>query len=375
MTSIIPFRVERWMSAYEQGVAYNLAESSVRQLRLGQLLDLAEENGDEGVRRRLEDLVLTYDETPGTAELRGKLAAIYGVGPDEVLVTCGAIEANYLLFRSLVKPGDVVVSVFPAYQQLYSMAEMCGAEVRLWKLDPGQGFRPDLEALRRLIDGRVRLIVLNTPHNPTGAVLDEAALRTILGWAGEVGARVLSDETYFGVTLQEGDPVPPPARSLDPRAVSVSTTSKNIGLAGLRIGWIVGTADLVEKCWSYRDYTSISCSRLSDALACVALDLRDRLLDRCRKIARRNLEVISDFMARHQEHFEFIPPRGGLLTFPRLRREGDSRAFCRRLIEDQGVLLVPGWAFEMEGHVRIGIGEGPEVFDPGLERLGRFLDR
>lgn len=370
---MIPFRVERWMSAYEQGVAYNLAESSAKQLRLGELLDLAEAAGERDVRRRLEDLVLTYDETPGTAELRGRLAAVYGVGPDDILVTSGAIEANYLVFHALLEPGDVVVSMLPCYQQLYSVPEMMGCEVRYWKLDPAQGFRPDLEALRRLLDERVKLIVVNSPHNPTGAYLSEDDLRTILGWAEEIGAMVLSDEAYFGVTLDAGTPVTPPARTLSPRAISVSTTSKNLGLAGLRIGWVVATREIAEKCWHYRDYVSISCSRLSDALACLALACRDRLLERSRALARRNLAVLSDFFARHADSLEWAPPRAGLVTFPALRRETDSRDFCRRLLERESVLLLPGWAFEMEGHFRLGFGEGPEVFDPGLERLGAFL--
>ncbi len=370
---MIPFRVERWMSAYEQGVAYNLAESSVKQLRYRELLDLAEKSGDRDVRERIEDLVLTYDETPGTAELRGRLAKLYSVGPGDVLVTSGAIEANYLIFRTLLKPTDVVVSMFPSYQQLYSVAQMLGCEVRTWKLDRSHGYEPDLQELRPLIDERVKLIVLNTPHNPTGASLSEADLRTIVGWAEKVGAYVLVDETYHGVTLREGDRPTPFARGLSNRAISVSTTSKNLGLAGLRIGWIVSTPEIIEACWSYRDYVSISCSRLSDVLACVALDIREQLLDRCRALARRNLAVLEDFMACHSEVVEWIPPRAGLLAFPRLRRETDSRAFCRGLLDKQSVLLVPGWAFETEGHFRIGFGEGQDVFDPGLERLGSYL--
>lgn len=371
---MIPFRCERWMSAYEQGVAYNLAESGVKQLRFGELLRMAEEAGDADIRRRIDDLVLTYDETPGTAELRGKLAAVHGVTPDEILVTSGAIEANYLLHRALLEPGDVVVSMLPSYQQLYSVAEMLGCEIRHWKLDPARGFEPDLEALHRLIDERVKLIVLNSPHNPTGALLDETALRTIIGWAEEVGALVHCDEAYYGVTLGEGERPVPPARTLSPQAISVSTTSKNIGLAGLRIGWIVATPEIAEKCWWYRDYVSISCSRLSDALASVALDLREPLLERCRKIARRNLGIVKQFMADHADTFEWIPPKAGLLIFPGLRRDPDSRRFCRELYEKESVLLVPGWAFETESHVRMGIGEGPDVFDPGLERLGRFVE-
>lgn len=367
-----PFLIERWMSAYEQGARFNLGESGVQSLRLGELLEMAEAAGRDGVRRDLEQLVLTYDETPGSGPLRERVAALYGVGADEVLITQGAIEANYLLFRALIEPGDVVVSTFPAYQQLYSAAAMAGAEVRYWRLRPEDGFVPDLEALEGLLDERVRMIVLNTPHNPSGAVLDEASLRQILAWAEAVDAYVLCDEAYHGV-VHDGGPVAPPARALGPRAISVSTLSKTMGLAGLRIGWLAATRPVVERCWGYRDYVTISVSRLSDALACLALDLRPQLLERCRRITGRNLDVVEDWMRDHAEHFDWLRPRGGVVSFPRLRRCTDSEAFCRRLIEQEGVLLVPGSAFEMEGHVRLGIGEDPEVVAAGLEGISRFL--
>ncbi|MFO7245551.1 MAG: aminotransferase class I/II-fold pyridoxal phosphate-dependent enzyme [Thermaerobacter sp.] len=367
-----PFLVERWMSAHEQRARFNLGESGVQPLRLGELLALAEAAGRTGARRELDELVLTYDETPGTLELRRRVAALYGIEPEEVLITQGAIEANYLLFRALVEPGDAVVSMFPAYQQLYSAAAMAGAEVRLWRLRPEDGFVPDLRALERLLDRRVRLIVINTPHNPTGTVLDEAALRTILAWAEDIDALVLCDEAYHGI-VHGGGTVPPAARTLSPRAVSVSTLSKTMGLAGLRIGWLAATRPIVERCWGYRDYVTISVSRLSDALACLALDLRPQLLERARAIVARNLAQIEVWMERHAGDFEWVAPRGGIVCFPRLRRTADSEAFCRGLMEQEGVLLVPGSAFEMPDRVRIGMGEDPGVVASGLERVSRYL--
>ncbi|HEX6989119.1 MAG TPA: aminotransferase class I/II-fold pyridoxal phosphate-dependent enzyme [Bacillota bacterium] len=368
----VSFLIERWMSAHEQRARFNLGESGVKPLRLGELLSMAEASGHTGARRQLEQLVLTYGETPGSRELRERVAALYGAGPDEVLITQGAIEANYLLFRALVEPGDVVVSTVPAYQQLYSVAAMAGAEVRPWRLRPEDGFIPDLEALHALLDHRVRLIVINSPHNPTGAVLDEAALRRILAWAEEIDAYVLCDEAYHGV-VHGREPVAPPARALSPRAISVSTLSKTMGLAGLRIGWLAATAEVAERCWGYRDYVTISVSRLSDALACLALDLRPQLLERCRRILSRNLDLIDAWMDDHVEDFEWVRPRGGVVSFPRLRRHTDSAAFCRGLLEQEGVLLVPGSTFEVEGHVRLGIGEDPGVVAAGMERIGRYL--
>src|SRR5690606_36428014 len=208
------------------------------------------------------------------------------------------------------------VCMFPAYQQLYSLPEACGAAVRLWKLDPDQGYRPDLDELERLLDSDVRLIVLNSPHNPTGTLLRAADLRRILSMAEGIDAYVLCDETYQGLLLQpHAEPVPP-ARSYGPRAISVSSLSKNMGLAGLRIGWVAATEDIVAGCWGYRDYVTISPSSLTDVLACLALDLRDALLERALKLARRNLGVLSQWMSEQEEIVEWVAPKAGLLSIP-----------------------------------------------------------
>lgn len=370
---IRPFLVERWLSTYENDIPVNLGESGVNPLTLGELLTLAEERGDTGVRERLSQVTLTYDETRGTRELREAIAAHYrGSTAENVLVTNGAIEANYLVFNALVRPGDTVITMFPAYQQLYSVAEALGATLKRWELREEKGYVPDLADLDAVLDERTRLIVINSPHNPTGAVLSEDDLRGVLARAEAVGARVLSDESYQGIALDE-KPLAPPAWELDPRAISVSTLSKNAGLPGLRIGWIVADEDTIQSCWWYRDYTSISPGRLSDFLAVVALRHREALLERACRLARRNFALVQDFMERHSADFAFPAPRAGVLAFPRLRHEPDSAEFCRGLIREQGVLLVPGSAFEKEGCFRMGYGAETAYLEEGLRRLHLYL--
>lgn len=367
------FLVERWMSTYENDIRLNLAESSIKQLTLDELLRLAEEDGDATVRERMNRVVLTYDETRGTKELREAIAAHYrGATGENVLVTNGAIEANYLLFNTLVRPGDTVVVMFPAYQQLYSVAEAIGANVRHWEVKAEKGYVPDLADLDALIDERTRLIVINTPHNPTGGILTEDQVRGVCERAERVGARVLSDESYQGLSL-DGRPLCPPAFSISNKMISVCTVSKNLGLAGLRIGWIVADEDLVRRCWSYRDYTSISSGRLSDWLATLAVRHRDKLIERACRIARRNFAIADAFMRAHTQYFDYIPPHAGLLMFPRLKVDADSVTFCRDLIREQGVMLVPGQAFEREGHFRLGYGDDTALLEEGLEKFDRYL--
>ncbi|MGE5560243.1 MAG: aminotransferase class I/II-fold pyridoxal phosphate-dependent enzyme [Chloroflexota bacterium] len=367
------FLVERWMSTYENDIRLNLAESSIKQLTLDELLRLAEENGERNVRERMNRVVLTYDETRGTRELRQAIAAHYRAATAEnVLVTNGAIEANYLLFNTLLRPGDTVISMFPAYQQLYTVAEAIGANVRRWEVRADKGYVPDLADLDALLDERTTLIVINTPHNPTGAILTEEQVRGICERAERIGARVLSDETYQGISL-DGRPLCPPAYSISNRMISVCTVSKNLGLAGLRIGWIVADEELCQRCWGYRDYVSISSGRLNDWLATIAISYRDKLLERACRIARTNFPLVDGFMRSHTQYFDYIPPHAGLLIFPRLKVNVDSATFCRELIKDQGVMLVPGQAFEKEGYFRVGFGDDTELLREGLEKFGRYL--
>lgn len=367
------FLVERWMSTYENDIRLNLAESSIKQLTLDELLRLAEEDGDAAVRERMNNVVLTYDETRGTKELREAIASHHrGATAENVLVTNGAIEANYLLFNTLVRPGDTVIVMFPAYQQLYSVAEAIGANIKRWELKAEKGYAPDLADLDALIDERTRLIVINTPHNPTGAILTEEQVRAVCERADRVGARVLSDESYQGLSL-DGRPLCPPGYSISNKMISVGTVSKNLGLAGLRIGWVVADEELVQRCWSYRDYTSISSGRLSDWLATIAVRHRDKLLERACRIARRNFALADAFMRAHSQYVDYIPPRAGLLMFPRLKVDADSVTFCRDLIREQGVMLVPGQAFEREGHFRLGYGDDTALLEEGLEKFDRYL--
>jgi aspartate/methionine/tyrosine aminotransferase len=266
------FTLERWMSAWEVKVDYDIAESGIYPMTVNEVVDLLPAGERDQTLARLLDLRLGYTEARGTQQLRETIAGTYAsVSPDEVLVTTGAIEANYLLFNSLLDAGDRVVAVFPAYQQLYAVAKAIGCEVALWKLREEDGFRYDVDELERLVTPGTKLIVVNTPHNPTGAMLSAADLERIYRLADSVGAYVLADEAYRWLDLPGGEALAPPMRDLGTTAISVGTFSKPFGLPGLRIGWIAATEEIIRSCWQTRDYISLAPARLSDALADVAL--------------------------------------------------------------------------------------------------------
>ena len=368
------FALERWMTAWETKTPYDIAESGIFPMTAGELLAFEPLEERERTLASLLDMRLGYSEAPGTLALRSAIAATYrDAGPDEVLVTTGAIEANFLLFNVLLEPGDHVVAVYPAYQQLYSVPRAIGCDVALWRLRPEDGFRFDLDELERLVTPRTRLIVINSPHNPTGAMLSAEDLARIGRLASSIGARVLSDEAYRWLEVPGGEPLAPPMRDLSGAGVSVGTLSKPFGLPGLRIGWIAAQADLVAKCWGMRDYVSLSPGKLNDALAVLALKHRDRIVQRTQAIVRRNLETARAWFAEHANVVSWTPPRGGLLALMRYALDIPSLELSNLLAEKYGVMLAPGSVFGVEHHLRIGVGQQPETFAEGLRRTATCL--
>jgi aspartate/methionine/tyrosine aminotransferase len=262
-----------------------------------------------------------------------------------------------------------VVAVHPAYQQLYSVPRAIGCEVSLWSIRAEDGaFRYDLEELKRLVTPKTQLIVVNTPHNPTGAMLSAADLEQVYALAESVGAWVLCDEAYRWLELPDGEPLPPPIRDLGSRGISVGTFSKPFGLPGLRIGWIAAPAEITAACWAMRDYITLSPGKLNDALAVLAFRNRERIIARTRAIVAENLRTATRWFAEQSEIVSWSPPRAGLLALLRYRLDIPSRELADRLAGEYSVMLAPGDAFGFEYHLRIGIGQDPVVFAAGLAR-------
>jgi aspartate/methionine/tyrosine aminotransferase len=372
---IEPFALERWMTRHELNARYNIAESGILPLRLADLLGWLPVDERQTILDRLIEMRLDYSEAVGTHELRSLIAATYaGCGPDNILVTTGAIEANFLLFNALLDAGDHVIVPYPAYQQLYSVPRALGCEVSLWNVGPESGYRHDVEALAQLIRPNTRLIVVNSPHNPTGSVLSAEGARRVYVLADSVGARVMSDEAYRWLTVPGGDPMAPPMFEHGPRGISVGTMSKPFGLPGLRIGWMAAPKEIVSACWAMRDYVSLSPGKLNDAIAQLALRHREPIIERNTRIVTANLATVSEWIAGRAGFLSWTPPRGGLLALLRYRLEISSLELADRLATEHGVLLAPGSAFGYEHYLRIGLGQDPGVFRAGLDAAGRGLE-
>ena len=365
------FGVETWMNAHETRCELNLAETCVASLSVGELLDLAGQGNS-----LLDDLLplrLTYGAIEGSERLRRAIAALYAnQSAADVLVTHGAIGANALVYQALVGAGDVVVSMLPTYQQHYSIPESLGAEVRPLWLKAENGFLPDLDELRLLARG-ARLIALTNPNNPTGALIDRPMLEEIVAVARAEGAWLLADEVYRGVD-QEGDGFTDSVADLYEKGISTGSMSKAYALAGLRLGWIVAPEEVLRAAMIHRDYNTISVSMIDDHLAALALEASGQVLARSRAITRANLAILSDWVAG-QRSISWVRPRSGTTALLRYDLDMPSAEFCRRLLDETGVLLVPGSAFDMDGHVRIGYANATDILRQGLARMSAFLGR
>lgn len=346
---IEPFALERWMTTYELDVDYDITESGIQPLTLSELLALMDDEQASALRGEIFEIPLGYSEARGSAALRQELASTYqDTSPDQILVTTGAIEANFLLFNALLEAGDHVVAIHPAYQQLYSVPRAIGCDVDLWKLSAENDFAFDLDALERLVRPETKLIVINTPHNPTGSALTADEMRRIYALAESVDAWLLCDEAYRWLQIPGQPELPGPAKDLGPRAISVGTFSKPFGLPGLRIGWFAGPDDLVRQCWGLRDYITLSPGKLNDQLALAAFRSRAKLLERNSKIISANLETVRRWIKEQDGLVDWVEPEGGLLTMLSYQLDVPSHDLANRLAEEYSVMLAPGSAFDFE---------------------------
>ena len=370
---IKPFEVEEWMNKYEDDAKYNIAETCVESLKVGELLDIAGVDRDEFF-GKLAETKLTYGAIPGSMELRDEIAKLYHKKKttDNVIITNGGIGANFLSLFTLVRPGDEVVALYPTYQQLYSLPESLGAKVRRLRLEPEEGFMPDMHKLSSLVKSHTRAIVINTPNNPTGACFSEKIMSEIAEIADKVGAWVVSDEVYRGLE-HEGSYSIPSIADIYEKGVSTSSMSKVYSLAGLRIGWVAANEKFIRDCFKHRDYNIISCGMIDDALALIALKTKEQILSRNMNIVMENKKILIDWVNK-TKGLSFVVPNAGTTALVKYDYDMGSEELCRRMFEYNGAFVVPGSCFEFENHFRVGYAPKKEVLTEGLNAVSEFLD-
>jgi aspartate/methionine/tyrosine aminotransferase len=361
------FELERRQSLWENRVRYNLTESGVHPYTLSELL-----SGDE-----IEDLLslrLGYGQTNGSIELRETISHLYpGSDLDNVLVTNGSSEANFIATWSLLEPKDELILMLPNYMQIWGIAQSFGVTIKPFYLKEQLHWQPEIEELKALLSPRTKMIAICNPNNPTGVVLNEDVMQEIAQLATKAGAWIYCDEIYRGAEI-EGDETTSFWRLYD-KTIITCGLSKAYALPGLRIGWLVGPKSVIEQMWSYHDYTSITSGILSNRIATLVLqpERRQMILERNRKMIRENLIVLAEWVEKHSDIFQFIPPHAGGIAFLKYNMNINSTELTTKLREEKSVFIVAGDCFGMDHYIRIGIGAEKEYLLAGLALIDEVL--
>ncbi len=364
------FAMERYQSTFEHEVLFNLSESGVEPLTLAELLEISGTSIESFLATSLE-----YNHSRGTPKLRERVASIYpGANAENVLVTNGGAEANYVLAWSLLSPGDELVFQTPNYMQVGSLANNFGVDVKPWPLREDRDWLPDTEELDTLVTDKTKAILVTNPNNPTGSILPESTMDAIVRAAERVGAWIIVDEIYRGAELEERETTTFWGKS--DRVLVTAGLSKAYGLPGLRLGWAIVPEDLVEGLWAHKDYTTISMGTMSDRLAAAALheDVRPRIKERTRAILNTNWKVIEAWLQDRADTFKWIPPKAGAIVYARYDLPIESMALAERLRTEADCLIVPGEHFDMEPYVRMGFGPELSKLEIALERCAMVVD-
>lgn len=336
---------------------------------------------------------LTYGHIRGSPVLRSRLADLYSartsspLAPDNVIITPGAIAANFLIFYALIRPGDHVICVYPTYQQLYSVPAHFGAEVSLWKLRQEKKYIPDMDELKLLVKPNTKMIIINNPNNPTGATIPRSVLQKLVDFAKERNIMILSDEVYrplfHGISPVDAEFPPSMASFGYEKTLTTGSMSKAYSLAGIRVGWIAcRDKAMLEAIATARDYTTISVSQLDDAVASYTLSasVLHGLLGRNIKLAKTNLTLLEAFVEENKANCSWVKPTGGTTAFIKFERKGgepvEDVQFAVDVIEKTKVMFLPGskcFGEEFKGFVRLGFVCETEVLREALGRLGTYV--
>lgn len=365
---IAEFKLERYFARWEFAVKHVLCASDVEPISMRELLEMADDDG----RRRWESLNLGYTESLGLPALRDEIAALYpGLTRDDVITFAGAEEGVFLTMHALLQPGDHAVVVTPAYQSLYDVARSIGATVTHVPLN-ARDWSLDVDAVAASMQPKTKLIVVNTPHSPTGAQIGGDQLARLISIAELHDAHLFADEVYR--FLEHGSPALAPAASISERAISLGVMSKAFGMAGARIGWIASRdRDVLSRVAPLKDYTTICSAAPSEVLSLIALRAKDRLVARSLDIIKSNLPLLDEFFARNSNQFRWVRPRAGSVCFPEFLG-GDVDDFAARLVESEGVLILPASQFRVSGS-NFRLGYGRRDMPEALSRLESFATR
>ncbi|HWZ42708.1 MAG TPA: aminotransferase class I/II-fold pyridoxal phosphate-dependent enzyme [Candidatus Saccharimonadales bacterium] len=360
-----PFLLDAWLDQHEHDIEFNLAASTGPAWTVNDILALA----DEETRHRFLNHKLVYSRPAGADSLREAIAEMQGVPVEAVQVVTGASEALVALMWSAAEPGANVIIPLPGFTTFSALPQSLGLETRFYRVRRENDFRIDPDEIKRLADSKTKLILINNPHNPTGATIGDGEMESLHGFTAERGIQLVSDEVYH--PIYHGRQTRSAARL--PHATVIADMSKAFSIAGVRTGWMIEhDAQRRQQYWTARAYFSICNSTTGEILSEIAIRKRNAVLGKTQEAATRNLKLLQRFMADHRDVLDWIPPQGGMTAFPWLVSGENVRRFCEAATE-RGILLAPGDCFDVPSHFRLGFAAAGDNFSKALDRFGAFV--
>jgi len=360
-----PFLLDVWLDQYEHGIEFNLAASTGPTWTVNDVLALA----DDETRHDFLNHKLVYGHPAGNDSLREAIAEMEGVSADAVQIVTGASEALVALMWLAAEPGANVVLPLPGFTTFSALPESLGLEIRYYRVNRENGFHIDVDEIKRLVDSKTKLILVNNPHNPTGATVSDSDMEALHAFTADRGVQLISDQVYH--PIYHGERTKSAARL--PHATVISDLSKAFSIPGVRTGWMIEhDAQRRQQYWTARAYFSVCNSTTGEILSEIAIRKRDLVLGRTQEVASRNLKMLDRFMKEHADVLGWISPQGGMTAFPWMASGENARPFCQAATE-RGILLAPGDCFDSPSHFRMGFAAAGEGFSLALDRFGQFV--
>ena len=367
---INPFKLERFFAKYEFKAPFMLGSSDCESFSISDILAL-----EPDAEKKFLETHLGYTECEGLPSLREEIANLYQkMDSSHIFCFAGAQEAIFIFMNVMLKSGDNIIVQYPAYQSLYDVANAMGCEVTKWPMLEEKNWDLDFDFLEEHIKANTKAIVVNTPHNPTGAHFNKKKWNRLIEIARNHNLILFSDEVYRFLEL---DPVDTLIAACDlyENAISLGVMSKSFGLAGLRIGWIATqNEEFLRRFKEFKDFTTICNGAPSEELALIALRNKDKIIERNLTIIKSNLKLLDEFFFKYKDIFQWNRPKAGSLGFVRLLNGDDCEKFCIEVVENCGVLLIPGNLFNYgSSHFRIGFGR--KNLPLALKRFDLYLEK
>lgn len=359
--------LEEWMRTFYFIARYDLGSSGIKNFSIKELFDLIGLTPND-----LNNVVFDDSETFGNYHLRQSIANRWGNGNAfSVLVGNGSNEVIFLLLSSLLSKGDEVIVLHPIYHTLGKLAESICGNIKEWILDPSKNFQPDLNNLQNLISSKTKMVIVNFPHNPTGASITSAQLDELIEIVSKVGSYLVWDAAFEEIVFHNA-PLPNPYLSYN-KTVYIGTVSKCYGLAGLRLGWCIADPKIIKKCEVVKDYTSLYVSPLNEFIGVQVIQNLEKLTSYIIPYIKENYKTLSAWLDKHSDKINGNLPHGGISAFLKISGQNDTEDFCRNLAKEKKILLVPGKCFGYPEFIRLGFGASPQNFKKGLDILSHSL--